>query len=114
MITINLSPVRSDDELNANWEAPILTVNDTEFDLSELPDGAEADHPVLGHVTRSGDNYSVVLRLPHGPQNETNINGVVQYAGEDLRFPDPITMNANGSIPIPTMTIVEVQDDLAE
>lgn len=91
MITIHLSPVRSDETpLTASYSAPVLTVNSAEYDLSELPDGATADHSVLGKISRTGEDYELTLRLPHGPN-----------APESTRFPANIMINENGIINIP-------------
>lgn len=96
MLKIKLSPVRSDSEpLTASWLAPVLTVNAVEFDLSELPDGATAEHEVLGTVERSGDDYEVTLTLPHGPD-----------APYETRFPVDIVMNTDGQLNIPAWTEV--------
>lgn len=96
MLTVKLSPVRSDREpLVASWIAPVLIVNGVEYDLSELPDGATAEHDVLGTVERTGDDYEVTLMLPHGPN-----------APYETRFPVPIVMNTDGQLNIPAWTEV--------
>lgn len=111
MIKINLSPLRSDDApLQAEWATPILTVNGTAYDLSELPDGASATHPVLGRISREGDDYECTLRLPHGPQQPFTFTDeevgeiVTQWAGEDIRFPAPIEMTTDGVVDVPVMS----------
>lgn len=94
MLKVNLSPVRSNQErLTASWFAPILTVGEVEYDLSELPDGATAEHPVLGIVSRDNEDYEVTLRMPHGPK-----------APEETRFPKPVIMYIDGFIKIPPWT----------
>ena len=48
MLKINLSPVRSDElQPEVFYVAPVLTVDKVDYDLSELPDGATAQHPAL-------------------------------------------------------------------
>ena len=105
MLTLNLSPVRSDDpQPKASYIAPVLTVNSTAYDLSELPDGATAQHPVLGTVERSGDDYELTLKITHGSS-----------APEATRFPEPLTVTVNGLVELPLYNTPEpeVQDDLA-
>ena len=105
MLTLNLSPVRSDDpQPKVSYIAPVLTVNSTAYDLSELPDGATAQHPVLGTVERSGDDYELTLKITHGSS-----------APEATRFPEPLTVTVNGLVELPLYNTPEpeVQDDLA-
>tara|TARA_R100000152_G_C6782307_1_gene219811 strand:- start:40540 stop:40941 length:402 start_codon:yes stop_codon:yes gene_type:complete len=100
MLTINLSPVRSDEpQPKVSYAAPVLTVDGIDYDLSELPDGATAEHPVLGQVSRTGSDYELTLRLPHGPR-----------APEITRFPVPIEVNVDGPIELPPYD--EVEDEL--
>jgi len=105
MLTLNLSPVRSDDpQPKVSYIAPVLTVNSTAYDLSELPDGATAQHPVLGTVERSGDDYELTLKITHGSS-----------APEATRFPEPLTVTVNGLVELPLYNTPEpeVQNDLA-
>ena len=45
MLIINLSPIRANHEqLIINYVSPIITINDTSYDLSLIPDGATVDH----------------------------------------------------------------------
>lgn len=91
MLTVKFSPIRADFKpLTASWVAPVLTVNGVDYDLSELPAGAEATHPVLGVVTRTGDDYTVTLLLHHG-----------QNAPLATRFPDAVAVTTNGPIAVP-------------
>jgi hypothetical protein len=105
MLTINLSPVRSDNSQQVvTYVAPVLTVNSVDYDLSELPDGATAKHPVLGKVERLGNDYEVTLRLTHGSN-----------APEATRFPEPLTVTVDGPVELPLYNTPEpeVQNDLA-
>jgi len=105
MLTINLSPVRSDElQPKVSYIAPVLTVNSTAYDLSELPDGATAQHPVLGTVERSGNDYELTLKLTHGSS-----------ALEATRFPEPIAVTLDGPVELPIYNTPkpEVEDDLA-
>ncbi|QPI64473.1 hypothetical protein [Vreelandella venusta] len=96
-LKINLSPCSGLAETSASIAGTVLTVNGTDYDLSELPDGAIAQHSELGEVTRNGDEYECTIRLGHGPN-----------AQEATRFPQPIILeNHNGDIELPVYDIVE-------
>lgn len=104
-LTFNLSPVRSEEETSASINGTVLTVNGTDYDLSELPEGATAQHPELGKVTRVGDEYECTIKLGHGSN-----------APEETRFPEPIVLeNHKGAIKLPVYEIVEEEpvDELA-
>lgn len=106
MLTINLSPVRADeDQPTVIWVQPFLELSGVKYDLSELPDGATADHQVLGRVSRVGDAYELTLRLPHGPN-----------APEATRFPAPIEVRENGPVELPLYDEPEPEasDELVE
>jgi hypothetical protein len=105
MLKINLSPVRSDElQPEVFYVAPVLTVDKVEYDLSELPDGATAQHPVLDTVERSGNDYELTLVITHGSN-----------APEATRFPEPLTVTVDGPVELPMYNTPEpeVQDDLA-
>ena len=94
---IKLSPVRSDSQpLVASVAGDVITVNDTEYDLSPLAIGEElpAPEPFTGSIVR--DDHGVIhltLMLPHG------VN-----APHETRFPaafsEPMDI-ADGEIPVP-------------
>jgi hypothetical protein len=84
MIKINLSPLFEGDKLTAKINGTTLTVNGTDYELSDLPDGATAEHPILGTVSRNGNDYELTLTLTHGFN-----------APEDVRFPAPIEVTAD-------------------
>ena len=105
MLTVNLSPVRSDiPQPTVTYVSPVLTVDNVDYDLSELPDGATAQHPVLGTVERSGNDYELTLRITHGSN-----------APEATRFPEPIAVTVDGPVDLPIYNTPEpeVQNDLA-
>lgn len=79
MMKINLSPVRSDESFSLAVYGSTVVVNGTDFDLSEIPDGATVDHPVIQNCTRTGDDYELTLTLPHGAS-----------APHETRFPEPV------------------------
>jgi hypothetical protein len=105
MLTINLSPVRSDElQPEVFYVAPVLTVDNVDYDLSELPNGATAQHHVLGTVERSGNDYELTLVITHGSK-----------APEATRFPEPLIVTVNGHVELPMYNTPkpEVQNDLA-
>lgn len=89
----------SDDDITAEWNDPTLTVNGEDYDLSLLPDGATAEHPVLGTIDRTGDDYTVRILMPH-----------VHEAPEERRFPVPITMITDGTVPFPDNTPPPIEE----
>lgn len=105
-LTLNLSPISSDKETTIALTGTVLTVNGTDYDLSELPDGAEVKHPTLRRVRRDGDNYECTVRLGHGPN-----------APRETRFPEPIVLeNHNGPVELPLYDEPEEEpsDELVE
>ncbi|WP_339119216.1 hypothetical protein [Halomonas sp. BMC6] len=104
-LTLNLSPVRSDEETAASLSSTVLTVNGVDYDLSELPDGATAQHPVLGTIKRNDNEYECTIRLGHG--------GNAPY---ETRFPAPIVLeNHYGPIELPLYDVVpEIEQEPTE
>lgn len=91
MLKLNLSPVRSHEtQPVVSWQAPVLTIGAMDYDLSLLEDGATAQHPILGTVTRAGNDYECTIRLTHGAN-----------APEETRFPSPIEVTEDGEIALP-------------
>lgn len=92
---INLSPQRRDDTLTVSKQGDTLTINGTEYDFTDLPDGATlpADAVdsefVIGTVERINGALELTLLLPHGAN-----------ASEAARFPQPITP-ADGLLELP-------------
>ena len=103
MIKINLSPVRSDEQTTASLNGLVLTVNNVDYDLSEIPDGATVNHTVLQNCTRNGDDFELTITLIHGAK-----------APYETRFPEPVEIvSDNWELEYVFDEIVEVQDDLA-
>ena len=103
-LTLNLSPVRNDEETTASINGTVLSLNGMDYDLSELPDGATAQHPVLGAVKRSGSEYECTIRLGHGPN-----------APHETRFPTPIVLeNHYGPIELPLYDVVPDEEEIVE
>lgn len=93
---INFSPVRSDLDLTAAKSGDVLTVNGVAFDFSQLPDGATLPAEAVGSplfcgpVERVEGELHVTLLLPHGPRPSSA-----------QAFPQPVTMTADGPVPLP-------------
>tara|TARA_R110001606_G_C15332499_1_gene645713 strand:+ start:435 stop:746 length:312 start_codon:yes stop_codon:yes gene_type:complete len=103
MIKINFSPVRSEDpQLVVSYAAPVITIDGSEYDLSELQDGATAHHKILGAVSREGDSYEVTIKLTHGAD-----------APEGTRFPQSLDVITDGPVTLPVYNRAEVANELA-
>lgn len=101
-LTLNLSPVRSDEETVASLTGTVLTLNGIDYDLSLLTDGATAQHPELGTVTRDGDEYVCTVRLGHGSN-----------APYETRFPEPlVSIDHSGPIALPLYDVVPEQEEI--
>lgn len=94
MLKLNLLPMNNATgllkPLSLNYMAPVLVVNGIQYDLSEVPDGATVQHPIIQNCTRTGDNYELTIILPHGAN-----------APHETRFPEPIEVTVNGDITLP-------------
>jgi len=84
MIKINFNPRFDGDKLTAEINDTTLTVNGTDYDLSEIPDGATVDHPVVKNCTRNGNNFELTITLTHGAN-----------APHETRFPTPVEITAD-------------------
>ena len=93
---IKLSPQRRDDTLTVTKQGDTLTINGTEYDFTDLPDGGTlpADAVdcefVIGSVDRVNGELELTLLLPHGAN-----------ASEAARFPEPIIDPADGEVELP-------------
>lgn len=93
---INLSPTRSDEELNITKTNDTLTINGVPYDFSSLPNGATLPREaincqwVCGDVERINGELIIPILLPHGPN-----------ASDAARFPEPITVTEDGPIALP-------------
>ena len=92
---INLSPVRSDEQLTLAVSGDTLLINDVPFDFSPLPEGAILPVAAIGSswitedVKRVDGVIQVTVMLPHADD-----------ASEAARFPQPITA-ADGPVELP-------------
>lgn len=101
---INLTPIRTDTPQPTVFvSGDVLTVNDVEFDLSQLGEGDRlpsdaVDSPwvVEADIMRTGGNVVVTLLLPIGPN-----------APEASRFPDPIIVDTDGPVTLPAFNAEE-------
>lgn len=113
-LTLNLSPVRSDEETVASLAGTVLSVNGTDYDLSELPDGATAQHPDLGTVKRNGDEYECAICLGHPFEEWQPKEGATHTmirASEAMRFPEPIIITTDGEINLPKPELWVMDED---
>lgn len=105
MIKINL--LQCADLPNRNTRQPVavmdttITIGNDSYDLSLLPDGATATHPVLGQVSRDGDDYECSIKLPHGSS-----------APEETLFPEPVVLpdGFSGEVELPPYDAAEVTE----
>ncbi len=93
---INLSPIRSDKELNIVKSADTLTLNGVPYDFSQLPNGATLPKEavdcewIVSDVNRVNGEIELTILLPHGAN-----------ASHEARFPEPINMTTNGQVVLP-------------
>ena len=94
-LTILFAPVRRDDSLVLERQGARLIANGKSQDLAALA-ARDDDTPCEGWVQAAravpGGLEAVVL-LPHGPD-----------APEAVRFPEPVTVETDGPIPLPGAT----------
>jgi len=95
-MTINLSPQRRDDTLSVIKSGDVLTINGTEYDFSQVPDGGMLPRNAVdclwlrSDVTREDGELTLTLLLPHGAN-----------ASEARRFPEPLTNVPDGEVEFP-------------
>ena len=83
--------------LTVSRAGDVLTINGEEFDFSGLPDGGTILHGdipsawIAGPVERIEGELHLSLILPHGPN-----------PSQGIAAPQPITVTADGPIPLPT------------
>ncbi len=93
MITINLSPQRSDNNLTIIKSGEVLTINGIAYDLADITEGATLPNPggdFTQDITRTNGNVELTLLFPHGAN-----------APEEQRFPQPIVNPADGEVILP-------------
>lgn len=102
---INLSPQRRDDTLTVTKQGDALTINGTEYDFSQLPDGATLPRDacdcewLASDVERIDGELVLTILLPHGAR-----------APESTRFPEPIVNPSDGVVELPMYDEVTEND----
>lgn len=93
---INLSPVRMDETLSVEQHGDVLSINGEACNFGQLLDGASLPASAIeskwfaGHIERIDGELHLTLILPHGPNTP-----------ESTRFPQPITVTEDGTVPLP-------------
>jgi len=93
---ITLSPQRRDDTLTITKQGDVLTINDTEYNFTQLPDGGTLPKEAVGcewilsDVSRVNSELEFTLLLP-----------ITANASEAARFPQPIINPADGVLELP-------------
>lgn len=96
-MTLYLNPQRRDDRLTINKAGDVLTINDVEFDFSQIPDGGLLPQGavdcewIVSDVERVNGELVLTLLLPHGPN-----------ASEAARFPEPLVDVPDGVVVLPS------------
>lgn len=90
------SPQRRGDTLTITKTGEMLTINGESFDFSQLAEGAALPREAInceficGDVDRINGELVIPILLPHGAN-----------ASEQARFPQPMTVTADGLIQLP-------------
>lgn len=93
---IYLSPQRRDAAINVTKQGDTLTINGTDYDFSQLPDGGELPREAIdcewigSDVSRVDGEIKLTLILPHGAS-----------ASEAARLPEPILNPIDGQVELP-------------
>lgn len=93
---ITLTPMRRDGSLALDRDGDRLTINGTPYDFSAIPEGAILPRDAVdcdwlaSDVTRRDGRLCLTLILPHGPD-----------APPEIRYPDPVDIEADGPVPLP-------------
>lgn len=97
MFLITLSPMRRDDTLTVSVSGDVLVLNGEALDLGRLAPGESLPAETLGGDWIASDilrhesgEIALTLILPHG-----------ESAPEATRFPQPITVTADGPVQLP-------------
>jgi len=93
---ITLSPQRREDTVTITKQGDALTINGTDYDFTDLPEGgtlpadAVDSEYVIGSVNRVNGELELTLLLPHSAD-----------ASEAARFPEPIIDPVDGEVELP-------------
>lgn len=98
MLKINYSPQRNDNGQQVMaWLDPQLMIDGVTYDLSDIPDGAIVEHPVILKGERTGNDYEVTVTLNHGSN-----------APHGTRFPEQMVIDTPGDIAVPLYDVEPV------
>lgn len=95
-MVIKLSPQRREDTLSVTRTGDVLNINGTDYDFSQLPEGATLPSDavdceyIVGDIARTNGELELTLLLPIGPN-----------APYEARFPEPITVFEDWQISLP-------------
>lgn len=93
---INLSPIRSDRDLEITKTGETLTINGVPYDFSQLPEGATLPREAIGcefivsDVNRVNGQIELTLLFP-----------IRANASLEARFPEPINTITDGQVVLP-------------
>ncbi|WOI35009.1 hypothetical protein R1T40_09880 [Tritonibacter scottomollicae] len=106
---ISFTPTRCDTALTATRQGDVLTLNGEAFDFTALSEGDVLPREAVtcdwlaSEATRQNGEIHLTLILPHGAD-----------APEETRFPQPVTLTGDGSVPLPPYEVVQAVTDEAE
>ena len=96
---LTLSPQRAEQKLHLQRQGDVLTINGTEYDFTQLPEGATLSRAAVdcdwlaSDVERVGGMLHLTLVLPHGGS-----------ASPETLFPIPIINPPDGPVILPPYT----------
>lgn len=91
MFLITLSPQRRDDVLTVSVAGDVLVLNGEALDLGTYTADPETPHDwIIGQPVQDAGVWHVALIFPHGAD-----------APESTRFPEPVTVTADGPVQLP-------------
>lgn len=107
-IHIELAPIVSKDRISVSTSGDTLTINNTSYDLSVIPDGATLPNApeatgcgyFVGDIERIDGELHITLLLP-----------IAGKAGQEACFPEPIIVEQDGDVPLPNVENVEEELD---
>ena len=93
---INFESFRSDELLTIIKQNDTIIINNTSYDLTQLPEGATLPRKaidckwIVSDVNRVNGEIELTILLPHGAN-----------ASHEARFPEPIVKNDDGQVVLP-------------
>ena len=103
-IHIKLAPIVSKDRISVSTSGDTITINNTSYDLSVIPDGSTLPNAseatgceyFVGDIERIDGELHITLLLP-----------IADRAGQEACFPAPITVEQDGVVELPNVENVE-------